>query len=398
MKTKLLTAAFFAITASAIIFYPMQRSNALPNSPPVLPINPVAANKPLVDVVFVLDTTGSMGGLIQAAKEKIWSIASTLSSAQPAPEIRIGLVAYRDRGDDYVTQVVDLSSDLDSVYAKLMDFEADGGGDGPESVNQALNDAVNRISWSQNPQSYKAIFLVGDAEPHMDYQDDVKYPVSIAAAKGKGIVINAIQCGDVSETTRPWRQIAQLAGGEYFKVEQSGSAIAIATPFDAKIANLSKELDETRLYYGDKKQRAEKQAKQKATEKLHATASPESRARRAAFNATASGRENLLGDHELVDDIASGKVDLGSIAKDHLPEPIQAMAPAEQKALIEKSALKRQKLSSEIDALAQQRQDYLKNELEEKGGAKESLDQKVFDAVRAQTGKLGMSYEDGPAY
>ena len=62
-----------------------------------------------IDVVFVLDTTGSMGGLIQAAREKIWSIATTMASAQSAPEIRMGLVAYRDRGDAYVTRVVDLS-------------------------------------------------------------------------------------------------------------------------------------------------------------------------------------------------------------------------------------------------------------------------------------------------
>jgi hypothetical protein len=85
-----------------------------------------------------------MGGLIQAAKEKIWSIASTMAAAQPAPQIRMGLVAYRDRGDDYVTRVVDLTADLDSVYAALMQFEAGGGGDGPESVNQALADALDK--------------------------------------------------------------------------------------------------------------------------------------------------------------------------------------------------------------------------------------------------------------
>ena len=114
------------------------------------PVDPLTNQRPLVEVVFVLDTTGSMSGLIQAAKEKIWSIATTLAPAQPAPEIRMGLVAYRDRGDDYVTRVVDLSDDLDSMYATLMDFRAAGGGDGPESVNQALHDAVHRISWSQD--------------------------------------------------------------------------------------------------------------------------------------------------------------------------------------------------------------------------------------------------------
>ena len=78
-------------------------------------VQPVEA--PKIDVMFVLDTTGSMGELIATAKEKIWSIASTMAAAQPAPELRMGLVAYRDRGDAYVTKRFDLNDDLDSMYA-----------------------------------------------------------------------------------------------------------------------------------------------------------------------------------------------------------------------------------------------------------------------------------------
>ena len=155
----------------------------LPNVAPHMATPPLA--RPKIDVVFVLDTTGSMAGLIHAAKEKIWSIATTMASAQPAPEIRMGLVAYRDRGDAYVTQVVDLSTDIDSMYAKLMDLQAAGGGDGPESVNEALAQAVGAESWSQDDSTYKVIFLVGDAPPHMDYQDDVKYPQTVAARREK---------------------------------------------------------------------------------------------------------------------------------------------------------------------------------------------------------------------
>ena len=64
------------------------------------------AAKPRIEVCFVLDTTGSMGGLIEGAKQKIWSIANEMISAKPTPELRLGLVAYRDRGDEYVTQDV----------------------------------------------------------------------------------------------------------------------------------------------------------------------------------------------------------------------------------------------------------------------------------------------------
>ena len=131
--------------------------------------NPIARpERPAVEVMFVLDTTGSMGGLIAAAKEKIWSIANTLATADPTPAIRMGLVGYRDRGDGYVTTVTPLSDDLDAVYTQLMQYRADGGGDGPESVNQALYEAVSKPDWSPDKATYRVMFLVGDAPPHMD--------------------------------------------------------------------------------------------------------------------------------------------------------------------------------------------------------------------------------------
>ncbi|MGI9233684.1 MAG: VWA domain-containing protein, partial [Woeseiaceae bacterium] len=148
MKTKILGIALFGLTLATVAYYPQLMAKNIQTTPPINQ-HLIANENPKVDVVFVLDTTGSMDGLIQTAKEKIWSIATTMASAQQTPEIRIGLVAYRDRGDSYVTKTVDLSDDLDSVYATLMDFEAHGGGDTPESVNEALYTAVHDMSWSQ---------------------------------------------------------------------------------------------------------------------------------------------------------------------------------------------------------------------------------------------------------
>ncbi len=88
------------------------------------------------------------------------------------------------------------------MYATLMQFAADGGGDGPEDVNQALHDAIQKVSWSTDQSAYKVVFLVGDAPPHMDYQDDVKYPEIVAAAAAKGIVVNTIQCGGCKRDRR----------------------------------------------------------------------------------------------------------------------------------------------------------------------------------------------------
>lgn len=403
MKSKLIALALFSFTAAAVAFYPNYKTTNIET--PITGTtkhtadNPLSNRRPEIEVVFVLDTTGSMGGLIQAAKEKIWSIASTMASAQPAPEIKIGLVAYRDRGDAYVTKIVELSGDLDSVYATLMDFQASGGGDGPESVNQALHDAIHKISWSQNPNAYRVVFLVGDAPPHMDYQDDVKYPHTINAATKKGIVINSIQCGRDGQTTQKWQQIASLGGGKYLQVGQSGSAVAIATPFDKKLAELSKKLDATRLYYGTPEEKEKQQSKVDATSKLHALSSLASRARRALFNTSESGKTNFLGEGELVEDITSGRVDLAKIKRNKLPKSMQAMAPEAQQTLIASTAERRNKLQHEIKELSDQRSGFLRKKVEKLGGAKDSLDYKVYDAIREQAASKGLHYEaDAPAY
>jgi len=396
MKTNILVTGLVLATVGTVLIYPTIRSDAAGTPPPRNVIAPLAAKR--VQVVFVLDTTGSMGGLIHAAKEKIWSIASTLAQAQQAPEISMGLVAYRDRGDAYVTQVIDLNRDLDSMYAKLMDFAADGGGDGPEAVNEALEAAIHSMSWSQDPNTYKVVFLVGDAPPHMDYQDDVKYPQVVAAAAAKGIVVNTIQCGSMSDTVAPWRHIASLGSGRYFTVEQAGSAVAIETPFDAQIATLAAQLDATRVYYGSPEQRAAMEAKVDATERLNDEASVTVRARRGAFNVSESGAGNFLGEQELVADVASGRVDIAAVPAAELPPALAGLPPDAQRALLTETAQKREQLQRQIASLAAERDGYIKEELEETGGADASLDQQIYEAVREQAAPLGLDYENGPRF
>jgi Mg-chelatase subunit ChlD len=396
MRTKLLILALFATTLGAVVFYPQLQAKHLSVNPQ--PVNHlVAVQQPKIDVVFALDTTGSMSGLIQAAKENIWSIASTMASAQPTPEIRIGLVAYRDRGDEYVTRVVDLSSDLDSVYATLMDFEANGGGDTPESVNQALYDAVHSMSWSEGSQAYRVIFLVGDAPPHMDY-NEAQYPEIVQTARSKGIVVNTIQCGDMPMTVNPWNAIARIGHGDFLHVAQAGGAVAVDTPFDAEIAKLSERLDDTRLYYGDEEQKDRMKAKMAATDKLNDEASEASRARRAVFNSSAGGRKNMLGENELVDAVASGEVSLDEIDSDALPESLKPMAPAEQAQHIALLAQERAEIQKKIQTLAEERDAFIAEKEEESGGFDDSLDAKLYDVVARQAAEAGLKYEEGPEY
>jgi len=218
--------------------------------------------KPRIEVCFVLDTTGSMGGLIEGAKQKIWSIANEMISTKPTPELKLGLIGYRDRGDEYVVKSFQLTDDIDSIYGHLRDFKAEGGGDEPESVNEALAEAIEKMPWSQDRKVLKIIFLVGDAPPHLDYADGPKYPELCRIAAKKDLIINTVQCGNIAETTPIWKEIAKLSEGSYAAIAQSGGVAVIATPMDNELARLNKKIGATLIPYGDAALQREVAAKQ----------------------------------------------------------------------------------------------------------------------------------------
>jgi hypothetical protein len=359
----------------------------------------MAAGRPAVEVVFVLDTTGSMGGLIAAAKEKIWSIANTLATADPAPDIRMGLVGYRDRGDQYVTVVTPLTEDLDAVYTNLMQFRADGGGDGPESVNQALYEAVTRPHWRRDPEIYRVIFLVGDAPPHMDYQDDVQYAETCRLANMNDIVINTIQCGSMAETAPVWRRIARLAEGQYFRVAQSGSAVLYETPYDEPIAALSEKLDSTRIYYGDASHVAAMEERKREADAIYEAAAPSAVAKRTIFNAGKAGTKNFLGSQELVDDVSSGRVALEDVKEKELPEELKGMSLQERKTFVADRGAERRTLQKKIEDLAAKRQTYIEEKVKQEAGeGAASLDAQIYRCIQAQAAEKEITYSGGPAY
>jgi len=343
------------------------------------------AGQPRMEVCFVLDTTGSMSGLIEGAKQKIWSIANEMVGAKPAPELRFGLVAYRDRGDQYVLKTFDLTNDIDAVYASLQSFSAGGGGDTPESVNEALNEAVTKMSWSEDRRVLKIVFLVGDAPPHMDYANGPKYPDVCQAAMKKDLIINTIQCGSMTRTTPIWREIAKLSEGSYAAIAQEGGMVAIATPMDDELARLNRELGATIVAYGGERTRREVYAKQAAAE----TAPVAVAADRLSFNVKAG--KTVQGEGELLDSLASGKLKIGELKKDQLPKEWQGLSETKLKAAIAKKQAERAALQTKILKLNTEREDYLAAERKKVAKA-DSFDEQVASTIRAQAARKGIAY------
>jgi hypothetical protein len=342
--------------------------------------------KPTVEVAFVLDTTGSMGGLIEGAKRKIWSIATAIVDSNPDADIRMGLVAYRDIGDDYVTRTFDLTTDIQDLYARLLELKARGGGDWPESVNEALDVAVNKLRWTEGSDARRIVFLVGDAPPHMDYAQDVKYPTTLAVAKQKGIIVNAVLAGDARDTERVWRDIAQNGNGRFIPIPQDGGhVVIIETPFDEDIIILQKQINGTVIPYGPR-------AFQKRTEDKTMQLSQVAAAAPAAASEMASylnkrsmfTSEAVTGDGDLVSDVASGRQKLASVKDEELPDNLRALKPEQRAAELDKQMNDRKALNEKLAGLVAKRDKYVTEHREKSPPKASSFDRAVEETLRAQ--------------
>jgi Mg-chelatase subunit ChlD len=332
--------------------------------------------RPVVEVVFCLDTTGSMSGLIEGAKTKIWQICTQITNGKPSPVLKVGLVAFRDKGDEYITRVYDLTDDLDAVYSEMKTYKAEGGGDAPESVNQALDDAVNKIKWSTDKKTLRIIFLVGDAPPHMDYPDDVKYPVTCKKAVDKGILINTIQCGNDAECLKYWKDICQLARGSYVQIPQAGGIVALRSPFDKRMHEINGELVRKTLVFGSA---AKKAADGKKLQEARAL-TPEAAADRVGFLA----KEGKAATYDLLDGIRGGLLRLETLRDEELPDELRSTSGKDRHEFLDRIAQDRARLLKEAVELDKQRSAWLLKEVLKN---KDSFDYQVLEILRKQAQK-----------
>ncbi len=335
-----------------------------------------AAPPPRVEVAFVLDTTGSMSGLIEGAKRKIWSIARQIGEGRPRPELRIALVGYRDVGDAYVTRVHPFTSDMDEVYRSLSAFRAEGGGDTPEHVSAALRDAVLRLQWSSRGPTVKVVFLVGDAPPHTDYQDGADYRRHVTEARERGILVDAIQCGADSRTAAVWQEIAAAGLGHYARIDADGGMNAAVTPYDAELARLGAELSGTAVISGTADVRARAENKLAARSAMPSAVAAEAAGYLAGAPSVAAA------------DLVGRPVEEQRAAVKQNAAPVLA-GKTEKEALADLAARKarRADLQAKIDSLTKKRDAALAE-----AGEKDAFDAQVVAKMKERGAKVGIAY------
>jgi len=167
-----------------------------------------------LDICFILDTTGSMGGEIERLRSTIEIINANLTASTPKPLVRFALVLYRDAEDEYVTETVPFTSDLEAFRKKLESVSADGGGDTPEDLQSALSDAITGLDW--NRDGIRLAYTITDAEPHLDYGQSYTYAQAAREAKEKGIKLHSVGTGGLPlQGEYILRQISQFTAARY---------------------------------------------------------------------------------------------------------------------------------------------------------------------------------------
>ena len=339
-----------------------------------------------IDLAICLDVSNSMDGLIASAKAKLWDIVNELAKIKPMPNLRVALFSYGNDGYDpkvgWIRKDLDLTTDLDALYQKLFGLTTHGG---TEYVTRVCRDAVEQLDWSKDKNALKIIFVCGNEPASQDPL--VKLKEAADKARAKGIVINPIFCGNHNHPdARDWKEFAALCGGRFASIDQD-KHVAIATPMDKELAELSAKVASTYVYYG--KMGQEKARNQVAQDRNSVTAGLGVAAERALSKANGIYR---CEDWCLVDRVkADPKFDIRKVPEKELPEALQKMTPDQRVAHVKKLTAEREALQKQILTLSNRRTAFINEELRRNpNAADQAFNTAVRGALRDQAKAKGI--------
>ncbi|HEY3518755.1 MAG TPA: vWA domain-containing protein, partial [Gammaproteobacteria bacterium] len=295
-----------------------------------------------VDLVIALDVSGSMEGLIESAKQRLWDITNELARARPVPALRVAILSYGNPayGEQagYVRVDLPFTGDLDAVNATLFAFRTDGG---DEYVARAIQTSLDTLQWSPERDALRIVFVAGNESAEQDPRLTIQQ--ATAAAARRGVVVNAIYCGaDGNAEARGWQRVATSTNGRYASIDQNAAAVAnVATPFDDELTALNGELNGTYVAFGAGGERG--RANQAEQDSNAAAMSGAAAASRTVSKAGALYRA----DWDLVDAVESGKA-LAEIPSAELPAELRALQPAEREEFVREKAERRLALQQRI--------------------------------------------------
>ena len=349
---------------------------------------------PRIQLAILLDTSGSMEGLINQARTQLWKIVNELASARRAgqsPDLQVALYEYGKsdlaESEGYLRQIVPLTDDLDQVSEELFSLVTNGG---DEYCGQVIDAAVRGLKWSESADDLKLIFIAGN-EPFT--QGTVDYQAACRAAIAKGITVNTIFCGPQAEGERTgWKDGALLADGSFLSIDQNQQVAVVRTPFDKKLTELGAQVNQTVVTFGRAAERDEVRQRLNRADALAREAAPAAAAERAAFKG--SGRYQVKLD--LIEAIREDKVELEKLSDDELPEELRGKSLEQRKSILAAKQAERDKLDAEIQKLAAERKKFIAEHerAQAESGKDGTFDTAVLRAIRAQAAKKQFVFSD----
>lgn len=335
-----------------------------------------------IDVVLCLDVSGSMQGLIESAKNKLWDIVNELAKVKPAPNLRVALYSYGhttyDAKKGWVRKELDLSNDLDLLYKKLFDLTINGGN---EYVTRVSRDAMVEQQWSTQKDALRLIFVAGNEPANQDPVVSMKEAADMA--KAKNIIINPIHCGGQDQT---WVQYAKLTGGRLTNIDHNAQVV-INTPLDKPLTELADKLNATYVAYGKDGSKAAGNQREQTSNSAKQGASVLA-GRVAAQNSYFYNCK----DWDLVDRCkADPKFDITKVPVDELSEELKKMTPEQRVKHVKDMTAKREGLQKEITELTAKRDAFIREEVKRNPNATQrAFDTAIRETLRLQAGQRGI--------
>ena len=349
-----------------------------------------AIDGPLVQIAVLLDTSGSMSGLIEQAKTQLWKLVNEFITAKQDGKTPVVQVALYEYGKDalnskehWIRQIQPLTRDLDKVSEELFALTTNGG---EEYCGAVIQRATKDLAWDPNPKVYKAIFIAGN-EPFTQGPIDSKQSCKNAIAKG--IIVNTIHCGGEAQgIAEHWNQGALLADGKYLVIDQNQAIVHIEAPQDKEIVKLNEELNKTYINYGAAAPAAKaRQVLQdgNAFDKAQSGAAVQRTLTKVSsnyFNAT----------WDLVDASKSKDFDITKVKDADLPEEMKKMTVDERQTYLVKKTAEREEIQKKVLTLNKEREAYVASQRKESAKT-DTLDTAMTKALRAQAEKKGIAWE-----
>jgi hypothetical protein len=368
-----------------------------PGTDTIPPVNPGSTDaqkiKPLVQIAVLIDTSGSMDGLINQARTRIWDIVNhfTLAERQgQRPEIQVALYEYGNSSlksaEGYLSMICPLSKDLDLISEELFKLNTDGG---DEYCGWVIRSAAQSLAWSEKNNDYKAIIIAGN-EPFT--QGKIDYVQACKDAVKKGIIINTIYCGSPNSLeAAEWKQAAQLADGDFASIDQNVVQVALATPYDKDLEVLNSQLNSTYQHYGNAATRSKAMARKEVQSKQDSLVKSASKS---AFASRLMAKASSAYDNsswDLVDAVESGKLNLAE-SDSMLPGEISSMAQEERKEYVETLSKKRNELKEKIAETIKKRESFIE-ENKKTSGKDDDLGKAVINFISNQASSKGFIFK-----